>query len=83
MYAFFVRLKKFKQLDIDCMNPILRKGGVAHMAPYHSDPFFAESHGKGGSKYTQNLSFLITNYLKLLSSQIFSKARERPPKLGG
>ena len=38
----------------------------------------------GGSNYTQNLSFVITEHLKLVSDQKnFPTARGRPPKSGG
>ena len=39
---------------------------------------------RGGSKYTQNLSFVITEHLKLVSGQKnLPMARGRLPKLGG
>ena len=39
---------------------------------------------RGGSKYTQNLSFVITEHIKLVPGQKnFPTARESPPKSAG
>ena len=46
--------------------------------------FSAEPHDRGGSKYTQNLSFVITEHLKLvLVQKNFPTTRDRPLKFGG
>ena len=44
--------------------------------PPHSDPFsLAEPHARGGSKYNQNLSFVITEPLILVSGQKSKKLK--------
>ena len=58
-------------------------GGI-YAPPTIQIHFLAELHDRGGHKYTQNLSFVITEHLKLVSGQKdLPTARERPPKLGG
>ena len=49
------------------LNPI--SGGVRHTCPTNQIYLPAESHDRGGSKYTQNLSFVITEHLKLVSGE--------------
>ena len=45
------------------------EGGDIYTAPTMHIHFSAEPHDRGGSKYTQNLSFVITKHLKLVSGQ--------------
>ena len=53
------------------------------MSPTILIKFSAEPNDPGDPKYTQNLSLVITEHLKFVSGQqIFSTARESPPKPG-
>ena len=57
-------------------------GKGAYMPDLQLKSFFlAEPHDQEGSKYTQNLSFIITKHIKLvLGKKSFPTARESPPK---
>ena len=49
------------------------------MPPYYSNP---ELHDRGGSKYTQNLSLVITEHLKLISCKKISYGAWETAKVG-
>ena len=57
-----------KTVPLADVNPIPRRGG-GYMPPYHSNPFLAEIHDRGGYKYTQILNFVIIEHLILVSGQ--------------
>ena len=59
----------FRMIISIFFNPILRGEGHSHPS--------AEPHDRGGSKYTQNLSYVITEHINLiLGRNYFSTARE-------
>ena len=67
----------------ESLNPILRGGGI-YAPPTTYRQFSPDVLIRGGSKYTQNLSFVITEHIKLVPGQKnFPTARESPPKSAG
>ena len=65
------------------VNPILRGGGI-YAPPTTYRQFSPDVLIRGGSMYTQNLCFVITEHIKLVPGQKnFPTARESPPKLAG
>ena len=66
------------------LNPILRRGGAYMPPPTTYRQFSPDVLIRGGSKYTQNLSFVITEHIKLVPGQKnFPTARKSPPKSAG
>ena len=66
------------------VNPIPRGGGGIYAPPTTFRQFSPDVLIRGGSNYTQNLSFVITEHVKLVSGQKnFPTPRRRPPKSGG
>ena len=59
-------------------------GGGIYAPPTTYRQFSPDVLIRGGSKYTQNLSFVITEHIKLVPGQKnFPTARESPPKSAG
>ena len=52
------------------------------MPPYHILEFFPDVLIRGGSNYTLNLSFVVMEYLKLVSGQKNSYATSEAAKVG-
>ena len=66
-----------------CFNPIPR-GGRIYAPPTTFRPFSPDVLIQGGSNYTQNLSYVITEHIKLVPGQkSFPTARGSPSKSGG
>ena len=59
------------------LNPIPREGGI-YVPPTIQINFSREPHEREGSKYTQNLSFVISSKKNLPTT-----ACGRPPEVGG
>ena len=63
---------------------LFHAGGGIYAPPTTIRQFSPDVRIRGGSNYTLNLSFVITEHLKLVSDQKnFPTARGRPPKSGG
>ena len=59
-------------------------GGGGYMTPTTYRPFSPDVLIRGGSKYTQNLSFVIAKHIKLVPGQNnFPTPRESPQKSAG
>ena len=79
--ATFDSLEERKYLDL---NPTPCGGGGIYAPPTTFRQFSPDVLIRGGSNYTLNLSFVITEHLNLVSGQKnFPTARGRPPKSGG
>ena len=64
------------------INPILRGGQICLSTTYRQ--FSPDLLIRGGSKYTQNLSFVIAEHIKLVPGQKkIPTPREKQSKLGG
>ena len=63
---------------------LFHAGGGIYAPPTTFRQFSPDVLIRGGSNYTLNLSFVITEHLNLVSGQKnFPTARGRPPKSGG